>query len=157
MRPYKRTILDLKAKIDPVEWQRVLILGSGVSLLNLPKFALKQFKTIALNWAINFGGATIHFWSDQNLTSHYALLSPDLCEFIVTAHNEAHDLEQKPCYRQADKVYGFTKRVKGDMQLCLPDDDSLWVNNTCATAAIMFAAKLGVKEIYLVGVDCYKL
>ena len=157
MRAYTRTILDLKTKLDPVEWQRVIVLGSGISLLNLPKSAVPRFTTIALNGAIEYAGATVHFWADQGLTTGYSVLPPDRCKYIVTSHDEARDLERKPGFPSAEKVYGFTKVVQGDMHLCSPDNDTLWVCQTCATAAIMFATKMGAREIYLVGVDSYKL
>jgi hypothetical protein len=151
-----QSILDLKSQLDLDEWRRVVILGSGISLLNLPKSIMPSLKTVALNRAIEYAGADIHFYADDGLNHEFSRLDPALCRYVVTSHKNAKYLSRVPGYH-VEKLHEFTKEVQGDMHKCTPENDALWVCQTCATAAIMLCAKLGVKEVYLVGVDTFKI
>jgi hypothetical protein len=152
-----QSILELKTQLNPEAWRRVVILGSGTSLLNLPKSAIPKMTTIALNDAILYGGCTCHFYPDQNLNHKYAQYPLSLARYVVTSRDNAAHLAKVPGYVDNGRLFWFKKEVAGDMYKCAVDNEHVWVDHTVATAAILFAWKMGAKEVYLVGADGIKL
>lgn len=134
-------------------------MGAGTSLLNLPKEWVPKFTTIALNNAVYYAKPTIHLWTDSNLAGRYSRMSPGKdFEFTVTGPVGAERLlASNPGYPDRDKILIAEKANEGDISRVSADNNALWVVSTVASAAIMLAWKMGARDVYIIGVDGYKI
>ena len=149
----------------------IYVCGTGTSLLGFDWGRLRDRVTIALNEAVKMPGfePTYHLFSDGNLvnppkavgkpqrTGDYGRFGySDKTSIICQGHSRRNFLEKTAQPVEVKRrIYQFG--INYNPPTCKPDDDSLFLNNTVATAGIMLAYKLGARRVFLLGVDGYKI
>jgi hypothetical protein len=136
----------------------VFVVGTGTSLAGFDYGRLRGHTVIALNDAIKaLPDATYHLYGDSEIYARYWSVPYGVDTKIVVQNAVAHVYRSAPGWPHGEKVRVFTRPQETAIFTIARSTDELWMTRTVATAAMMMAWKLGATDIYLLGVDCYRL
>ena len=170
--PKKAESFRISKIIGRHEGEDFFVVGSGSSLIGFKYGLVRGLNTIALNDAIKAKNfiPRYHLFSDAHLYNGFLKkgsksggTNPSGGYRDWPYHPEIEILCQKRERVSFNKDRGpnwnpvWEFDSSGSALTVKRHDDGLFINRTVATAAIMFAWKMGAKRIFLLGIDGYKL
>ncbi len=153
----KQTIEDLSRVNDDI-----FVVCYGTSLLNFAWDRLRNRTTIAVNDAIKkVPNCNYHLFSDKELWNSrycyydYNSMNPE----TLLVCRPPKDREIRENYSNIDpfKVYSFHRTNWGARDSVTPTNARLFMSRTVVCPGVQLAWKLGAKNIYVLGFDCYDL
>lgn len=130
------------------------VVGTGTSLRGFDYSLLDNRFTIALNCAVKQFSPALLIFSDDQLWRRYYKLPLKKSTAVVCQSGAVHYFEKdkKCCFR--NQVFLFKRTTRPPVKVT---DEMLHVGRTVACAAIYLCWKLGVRRVFLLGVDGYRV
>lgn len=153
----EQTIRDLE-KVD----EDIFVVCYGTSLLNFDWNLIRNRVTIGVNDAVyKVPELNYHLFSDKELWSkryaNYNYIRNNPKTKLVCRHHKDREIREQ--YENIDpfNVYSFQRTNLGACDSVTPNNARLYMSRTVVCPAVQLAWKLGAKNIYVLGFDCYDL
>ena len=131
------------------------VVGTGTSLRGFDYSCLDNRFTIALNCAVKQFSPAVLIFSDDQLWRRYYKLPLKKSTAVVCQAGAVHYLERetkKCCFGK--QLFRFRRTTRPPVKVT---DDMLQVGRTVACGAVYLCWKLGVRRVFLLGVDGYRV
>ncbi len=130
------------------------VVGTGTSLMGFDYSCLDGRFTIALNCAVKQFSPALLIFSDDQLWRRYYQLPLKKSTAVVCQSGAAHYLQREKKCGFGNQVFLFKRTTRPPVKAT---DDLLHVGRTVACGAIYLCWKLGVRRVFLLGVDGYRV
>ncbi len=128
------------------------IVGTGTSLRGFDYSLIKGRFTVALNCAVKQFSPSVLIFSDDQLWRRYVGL-PLKNTAVVCQSGAVHYLKKDKRCAFSNQVFLFRRTTRPPVRL---SDDMLHVGRTVACGALYLCWKLGVRRVFMLGVDGYR-